>query len=157
MKKIHALTTPVALGIVILDQIIKNILISKDIFWFEPENWFSVAPSYNVGIAFSLPFPRIPLIVASAAIIALALVWWKRNTLKNTRQAVGMGLFVGGALSNMIDRIWHGLVIDYINIWTGALNIADLAIITGIILLIFSTTKKLEKEDIHLPRYPGRP
>jgi len=120
------------------DQLLKNILISRDIFWFSPWEWLSVQISYNQGIAFSLPFPIIPLTITSAAIIAAVITAWARYRAKNALQAIGVGLFIGGALGNLIDRILHKAVIDYLNVLTSSFNLADIVIVAGIILLIFA-------------------
>jgi signal peptidase II len=54
--------------------------------------------------------------------------------------AVGLVLFVAGGLSNWIDRVLHGRVIDFLNVGigavrTGVFNVADMAIMLGAVLL----------------------
>lgn len=102
----------------------------------------SVGVSTNEGIAFSLPFPRTLLILLSILIVAVAIGWWVKNREKGTRNAIALGLFIGGALGNLADRIVRGAVVDYINIWTGSFNLADFAIIAGILMLIFKDARK---------------
>lgn len=58
-----------------------------------------------------------------------------------------LGLILGGALGNLIDRIRLGMVIDFLDIYVGshhwpAFNVADMAISTGAILLLVSFYKK---------------
>ena len=55
-----------------------------------------------------------------------------------------LSLILGGAIGNLIDRLYLGKVIDYIQVWLGsypwpAFNIADAAISVGIVLLIVSS------------------
>ena len=53
---------------------------------------------------------------------------------------VALGLIVGGALGNLIDRIFRGPVVDYIEIWFWPVfNVADLAIVAGVIMMIIFT------------------
>lgn len=58
-------------------------------------------------------------------------------------QFVGMSLIVAGGIGNLIDRIAYGSVIDFMNIdigglRTGIFNFADVAVSTGLILLLFT-------------------
>jgi len=60
--------------------------------------------------------------------------------------AVGITLFLGGALSNWIDRVSFGTVIDFLNIGigplrTGVFNVADVAILTGIGILFWEVRR----------------
>lgn len=62
-------------------------------------------------------------------------------------QFVGMSLIVGGGIGNLIDRIAYGSVVDFMNISigglrTGIFNFADVAVSTGLILLLFSLYAK---------------
>lgn len=112
----------------IFDQLVKKLV--------------STGISTNEGIAFSLPFPRTLLIALSTLIVVVAIGWWVKNREKGTRDAIALGLFIGGALGNLADRIVRGAVVDYINIWTGSFNLADFAIVAGILILIFRDTQK---------------
>jgi signal peptidase II len=66
-----------------------------------------------------------------------------------------LALLLGGATGNVTDRIIHGAVTDFLEVWIGsyrwpAFNVADSAITIGAILLIldliFSPTKTIEKK-----------
>lgn len=135
------LTTTV-LVVFILDQLIKKWLIAAQFALQTPWQWLSIGVSRNDGIAFSLPFPRTPLIVLSILIVAIAIGWWIKNKEKTTGQTIALGLFIGGALGNLADRIARGAVVDYFNIFNGSFNVADAAIVLGILLLIFRRTLK---------------
>jgi signal peptidase II len=55
--------------------------------------------------------------------------------------AFGLALFVAGGLSNWIDRLSHGSVVDFMNVGigpvrTGVFNVADVAIVTGAALFV---------------------
>lgn len=126
----------------ILDQLVKNWLLASQFSFETPWKWLSVGISANKGIAFSLPFPRAPLIALSVLIVAIAIGWWIKNKEKITWQAIALGLFIGGALGNLADRVVRRAVIDYFNIFNGSFNVADAAIILGILLLAFRRTPK---------------
>lgn len=75
------------------------------------------------------------IILACAVLVAFRLP-------RGRWQSAGLALFIGGGLSNWIDRILHGSVVDFLNIGVGSLrtgifNVADVAIMTGIALLLF--------------------
>jgi signal peptidase II len=60
------------------------------------------------------------------------------------REAVGYSLVLGGALGNVVDRMVYGAVVDYLDFYLGdwhwpAFNLADAAILLGILLLLWNT------------------
>jgi signal peptidase II len=61
------------------------------------------------------------------------------NSLLTTLYVVGGALVTGGALGNLIDRLAYGYVVDYISIFGYlTMNVADLFIIVGVVLIIIS-------------------
>jgi signal peptidase II len=81
--------------------------------------------------------------LAAAASIGIA-IWLQRMPKAHRLEAAGWSLVLGGALGNLIDRVIHGYVIDFIDVfWPGsslphfpAFNIADIAINIGVGLLL---------------------
>ncbi len=138
----HLLMTLTAGAVFVLDQLIKKWLVASQMSWQAPWQWLSVRMSTNEGIAFSVPFPRTLLIALSFAILAAALGWWVKNDHKTTAAALALGLFIGGALGNLLDRLIRPGVIDYLNILTGSFNLADAAIIAGLFVIIFQQHRK---------------
>jgi len=139
-----------SLAIVFLDRATKAWIDSQT-----TESWrhevipriFYLVHSRNPGIAFSFfsdsssPFLRIGLIVGAVAIIAI--IAWLLVTGANltTLNVAGLALLLGGATGNVTDRILHGAVTDFIEVFLGpyrwpAFNVADSAITIGAILLI---------------------
>ena len=62
---------------------------------------------------------------------------------------MGLFLVIGGGVSNLIDRIRHGVVIDFLNVGIGSLrtgifNVADMAVMLGIALLVLFGTRRME-------------
>jgi len=137
------------LGIVVLDRATKG--------WFEaetPEGWrhevaqrfVYLVHSQNPGIAFSLfadsasPWVRFVLIGGALLVIA-ALAWLLVAGHRGKMACAGIALLLGGATGNVTDRILHGGVTDFLEVWIGkyrwpAFNVADSAITIGAILLI---------------------
>lgn len=86
---------------------------------------------WNEGAAFGLPIPARALPLASAA--ALGLLWGGRR-----RCPLGVGLILGGGLSNLYERLAEGRVYDYIQFPRApgplnryVFNLADLCLFTG--------------------------
>jgi signal peptidase II len=101
----------------------------------------------NPGIAFSFfadstsPWTRIILIVGSVVIIGLLAWLLVAGSGGSGMTAAGLALLLGGATGNVTDRILHGAVTDFFEVWLGtyhypAFNVADSAITVGAALLI---------------------
>jgi len=65
--------------------------------------------------------------------------------------SLGLAFFVAGGLSNLLDRIAYGKVIDFMNVGigpvrTGIFNVADVAITIGAVLVVWSTTARGSSE-----------
>ena len=74
-----------------------------------------------------------------ALIVAAALAWWVRRTEK-LYTGVALGLVIGGALGNFLDRVRFGMVVDFVDVtqlmFPWVFNLADSAITIGIVLLL---------------------
>lgn len=93
----------------------------------------------NKGIAFSVPFSA-PLLFFINGLILLSLFTFLVGAYrkKNLFAIGGLTLIVVGALSNLLDRISHEAVVDFINLRVLPIfNLADIMIITGVVILIF--------------------
>ena len=97
----------------------------------------------NRGVSFGLfssdaPWTRWAL-VAFSLIIAVALGLWVRRAEKRFT-GVALGLVIGGALGNAVDRIRDGVVVDFLDVtalhFPWVFNVADSAISIGIALLL---------------------
>lgn len=97
---------------------------------------------YNPGIVFGMVLPdadsRLLVIALAATIASVVLVRMVRS--RRVLLNVARGAVVGGALSNLYDRVRLGAVADYLVVHTGAqvrfvFNLADVAIIGGALLL----------------------
>lgn len=108
---------------------------------------FNLTRTANTGVAFSL-FSESPsawktalLIVVSAALL-IAVVWIVGRARELSWQSgVGLALIVGGALSNLVDRVRFGSVVDFLDFYFRGyhwptFNLADSAIVAGAGFLI---------------------
>lgn len=83
------------------------------------------------------------LLIALPVAIALGLSWWVRKG-ADPLQRLGVGLLVGGGLSNGLDRLLHGAVVDFLNVSAFgfenpySFNIADIWVFAGAGLLVLS-------------------
>ncbi len=107
-----------------------------DGFW----NWYR---TYNTGAAFSFlanagGWQIWFFGVLAVGICSLLAFWLSRTPRNDWRQALPFSLVIGGALGNVLDRIIHGHVIDFVQwYWRGytwpSFNLADSAIVCGAI------------------------
>jgi len=130
--------------VVVLDQLSKAWVLAKlpefqpipviEGFW----NWYR---TYNTGAAFSFlsdagGWQKYFFVVLACGISGLLAWWLVRTPRREWRTALPFALVIGGALGNVIDRLLHGHVVDFIqwywrdHYWP-AFNVADSAIVAG--------------------------
>jgi signal peptidase II len=115
--------------------------------------FFDLQMVWNRGISFGLlraseDVARWGLVVMSF-VISGVFIWWLR-TVERKMTALALGLVIGGALGNVIDRIRFGAVADFLDfngLWfPWVFNVADAAITVGAILLAFDMIFLTESE-----------
>ena len=138
-----------AAAIIVADQVTKALVV-REFVLYEVRDVLPVLELtrlHNTGAAFSLLAQASGwqrwFFIALALGISTGIVLWLRSLAGRgaTWLAVALSLVMGGALGNVIDRIWHGYVIDFIHFhWQDwyypAFNVADMAITTGAIMLV---------------------
>ncbi len=138
--------------VLILDQISKN-WATKSLLLHDAkvvfESWLNWTLSHNNGVAFSMfnndgDWQRWFFSALAIAVSILFTVWLKRTPASDRVSACALALVIGGAVGNAVDRIRHGYVIDFIDVyWKShhwpAFNIADSAICVGAALLILAS------------------
>ncbi len=100
---------------------------------------FSWRLSKNFGIAFNLPVP-LPVIILATIIIFIILISLYLTFFKagNFFYTFSFALIIAGAFSNLLDRLYHRFVVDYIDVpYFTVLNLADLMISTGVAMIFF--------------------
>ena len=101
--------------------------------------------THNTGIAFSMFSNAGSLGLVAITLVVIGFVAWigLRTDPSQRIARIGFALIIGGAIGNLIDRAWHGYVIDYVLFhlpsWSFAIfNLADAFITIGAGLVIFS-------------------
>ncbi len=88
-------------------------------------------------------------LIGFAAAAALALIYWLAN-IQTRLAAASVGLIIGGALGNAIDRLHYGAVADFFSFHVSGLNwyvfnLADVAIVCGVAGLLYNSLKSSHK------------
>jgi len=132
--------------IIALDQFTKNLVranLSYGEVW-SPWEWMipyaRVVHWYNTGVAFGLfqgyglLFTVLPMVV-----VVFILVFYSRLAGENWWMRVAVGLELGGAIGNLIDRIQIGHVTDFISVGNFAVfNVADASITVGVVVMVIA-------------------
>lgn len=149
-----------------LDQLSKWIIIERirlpEILQLELLPIFQLAWVENRGISMGYltadtVVERWLLVLMTGAIATGVLVWLWRE--RSRVDAFALGLVLGGALGNILDRVRFGYVADFLNLHFGAwspfnvFNVADAAITVGVSLLVlrafFARDRRTPSEDVH--------
>ena len=139
----------IALFVVILDQASKAWILG---FFSERvgepvavlTSFFNLVLTGNRGMSFGLfntnAAMNTAIFTVLAAVIVTALAVWLRRA-HNPMIRVALGMIIGGAIGNVIDRLMRGAVVDFLDFHIGAwhwyaFNLADAAICLGVIALL---------------------
>jgi len=134
--------TPLLLLIISLDQLTKFLVktnLNLNQSW-PSEGFFRITYSVNTGIAFGLLENQSTILITILPIFAIVFLiyYYKKQMQSNRLIRIVFGLQLGGAFGNIIDRVFIGSVVDFIDIGPWYIfNIADSSIVCGLILLIF--------------------
>lgn len=140
-------------GVVALDQAVKSWLLlgldleTRGVMRLLP--FLDLVPVWNTGISYGLfpqngPVGRWMLLGVKAVAVVLLAIWLSRAGTRVT--AISLGLIIGGAIGNAIDRLTFGAVFDFVllHISTASFsfrwyvfNLADVAIVAGVFGLLY--------------------
>jgi signal peptidase II len=135
-----------------LDQVTKSWALTT---LLEPLRVLTVTPFFNVvlgrnrGVSFgmlSADHAATPWILSALALAVIAgLIFWTRHD-RRPLNSVAVGLITGGAFGNVVDRLRHGAVTDFLDFHASGyhwptFNIADSAIFLGVALLLLLTLR----------------
>ena len=113
--------------------------------------WLNLRMAWNSGINFGLfsnsaDLMRWALVLLALAIVAWVWIWVRREP-HNPRMKLSAGVLIGGAIGNVLDRIFYGAVADFLNMSVPGIdnpysfNVADIAIFVGAVGLVIFTGK----------------
>ena len=108
------------------------------------DGWLNITQTHNSGAAFGiLPQANLLFIFIAVAVIIAIVVYYRYLPTDGLLVRVSLGLQLGGALGNLVDRLRFGYVIDFIDVgvthawrWT-TFNVADFSIVSGVIILAY--------------------
>lgn len=139
-----------ALVVLILDQVSKWYLLLSVM---QPPQVIPVLPFFNIvsawnrGISFGMfdsdsPYSSWILSGLALAIVAFLFNWLRKAECRHV--SVAIGLIIGGAIGNVVDRGIHGAVFDFLDVFVGrhhwpAFNVADSAITVGAAILVLDS------------------
>lgn len=147
MKKVHFITL-VALSVIVVDYISKQIIL-RSVPLFEGVSvlpFLRIVNIWNEGAAFGLFANlgnRFFIFLSFIAIICIVIYTMK---VMSRLELFSLSVIIGGAAGNLLDRIIHGKVIDFIDFYIGswhwpAFNVADSALTVGVILFVINSLK----------------
>jgi len=139
---------PLALVVFVLDQLSKywvvNVVRLPERGFIDVLPFFRLTYVGNIGVSMGLfransDMSRWFLVAVTAAIAATVAVWISRE--KQRLDLLALGLVLGGALGNIVDRMRFGYVVDFLHFFWGehnfwVFNVADAAISCGVLLLL---------------------
>ena len=138
----------IALGVITVDRGSKVVVDGMDLAvpYQLIGSYLQIIRGENRGGLFGMVQGSAPLLALLSVGVILALViYHERERLPRVSPlTVGVGLLIGGAIGNLIDRVAFGYVLDFIDVGVGSLrfwtfNIADAGISLGIVILLVDT------------------
>ena len=154
----------VTTGLVLLDQLAKWFV--RGAFAHPGDGYPVVAGLFdlryvrNTGAAWGMLAGRQLFLIAFSLVALVVLIGWYRRVLERLPAGwLTLGLLCGGIVGNLIDRVWLGYVVDYLDFYWGAVhfpafNVADAAICTGVGLYILTqwlADRRAERVAEHTP------
>jgi signal peptidase II len=150
----------VAAVVIVLDQATKAVVQGRFAYGERLpviDGFFDLILLYNTGAAFSFlsdagGWQRV-FFIGIAVAASLLILFLLRRHAAETWFAAGLALILGGALGNLIDRVWLGHVVDFLLFhfrgWHyPAFNVADSAITVGAAILIIDGLRGDRKEKV---------
>jgi signal peptidase II len=130
--------------VVVLDQLAKSWIIAN----LDPGegmsvigDWLNFVHGQNSGILFGMLPQSAPIFAVVSLGVTGLIVYYHRRAGRGILVTIALGLLLGGAIGNLLDRLTHGYVVDFVDMGIGTwrfytYNIADACITTAIVLLL---------------------
>lgn len=119
-------------------------------------NFFNLVLGRNTGVSFGLLGGTPPwLLMVCGLAIAVALVVWMSRA-ESQLTTIGLGLIIGGAMGNVLDRFLLGGVTDFLDFYIGqwhwpSFNMADVGIVCGAAILLLESSQSGKKAEPSQP------
>lgn len=134
--------------IVLIDQMIKYYVESKELNIPIINNFFNIIYTQNTGGIYGILQGRNYLfIILSIEILAVLIFFSYKEISKNRKKFAIWQFVIAGGVSNVIDRIFRGYVVDFIQLkFFGVFNLADLMIVLGVIAIVVMDLREMKHE-----------
>ncbi|HLR07865.1 MAG TPA: signal peptidase II [Bacillota bacterium] len=144
----------VAIVIIGLDQLTKWIVASQmELNEQIPviENFFYITSHRNTGAAWGILEGRMLFFYIITVVVIVGIIFYMQTYGKDNKWlALSLGLILGGAIGNFIDRIFRQEVVDFLDFIIFSydypiFNVADSALVTGVMIMIIITLREEKK------------
>jgi signal peptidase II len=161
LKEKYGILVIGAMASLLLDQLTKALVI----FHFPKDGSLAIIPGFfdlyhahNQGAAFGLfrGNPILFFLIVNLLAIGFIIYYFVKLDRGNLLLAAALSLIMGGALGNLLDRLRHGFVVDFLRFYVNdyswpTFNVADIAIVIGVGIFALD----IIRTEIHLHRSPG--
>ena len=129
----------------VLDQILKYIVVASNCDITIIPKYFNLIYVQNTGGVYGIfEDNNIAFCIVSAIVLMVLFIYSKNITKDNKLKQVLWQLILAGGVSNLIDRIFRGFVVDFIQmIGFGVFNLADACIVISAAIIIFIELKEI--------------
>ena len=129
-RRVELLFCIIAVAVVVIDQLVKSAIekipLNTEILF----PFFSITHVHNLGASFGILQGSTTFLIWFSVAVLTGIVWHLKKT--PWHMVPFVALIASGAVSNLIDRVNLGYVVDYINFWyIPTFNVADIAITVG--------------------------
>jgi len=133
----------IILSIAILDQLTKWIIATTTPS-LQLLPFFSIVTVKNFGAGFGILQGKVITLTLISLLVLGGILWYKHKM--QEQELIPFALITGGLIGNLIDRVFRGHVIDFLDFFIGsyhwpAFNIADIALVVGVGLLVYIDSK----------------
>lgn len=156
MKKKSLIVLISILLLIVFDQIVKYLIVRNFSIGEEKiliDNFLKFIYIRNTGAAFGIFSGNIVFLIGISLLLIFYIIKEMKKNINNNLSLLSFSLIIGGAVGNLIDRIFRGYVVDFISFTLfqremSIFNIADMYITIGVILLIYIVLKEGKYERV---------
>ncbi|HET7628769.1 MAG TPA: signal peptidase II [Bacillales bacterium] len=152
-----------AVAVILLDQWTKWLVAAKMEIGESIPVWtgvLSITSHRNRGAAFGILQGRMWLFYIITVVVVIGVIYYLQTQgRKQPLLGIALGLVLGGAVGNFIDRLWRGEVVDFIYVSIinfPIFNVADSSLCIGVALIFIHTLADAKKGSTHGDSYTNR-
>lgn len=147
MKKKNIILTTIFLLLDIVSKLLIDNYLELNESYPIINNFFYITKVYNEGASWSIMWGMRILLIIISILVLIGLLYYQKKFILNNRNIISFSLLYSGIIGNLLNRVIHGYVIDFLDFRIlsydyPVFNIADICIVIGIFLLIIAIIKK---------------